>query len=354
MQICTKCQASQLDSAKYCSECGSQIEQVSVASQESTISEDIENAPRTDYLATDKAINLKPTQIIFGAAAILILVIGFFVYRSQGPSISTDSQATTDSPVTTTDNSSSTPSGVDYATAIPTDEIVSTISSKLGVSINQDDPTRGITFPDISPQADIWSAPYVTLVIYTDSDSLNADKANFQQDYNNLNSNRQWESCINVVAIFPSRMQNKIDKAVNVWCPSSTPSQLPSPANPQKLAKNILTSQDQSILSAPAGEFINTSGLTLLEAGLGNITLGVASGDLKSFVDALYVAEIRGIGSTGPITASDYQYSLQPGHGLYTMVHNVFVGYGLIAVPDELVSLAAADEAAGKNYEDYR
>ena len=256
MQICTKCQASQLDSAKYCSECGSQIEQVSVASQESTISEDIENAPRTDYLATDKAINLKPTQIIFGAAAILILVIGFFVYRSQGPSISTDSQATTDSPVTTTDNSSSTPSGVDYATAIPTDEIVSTISSKLGVSINQDDPTRGITFPDISPQADIWSAPYVTLVIYTDSDSLNADKANFQQDYNNLNSNRQWESCINVVAIFPSRMQNKIDKAVNVWCPSSTPSQLPSPANPQKLAKNIknLPSVVQISISNPPGE----------------------------------------------------------------------------------------------------
>ena len=114
-----------------------------------------------------------------------------------------------------------------------------------------------------------------------------------------------------------------------------------------------LTSQDQSILSAPAGEFINTSGLTLLEAGLGNIRID-ESGDLKSFVDALYVAEIRGIGSTGPITASDYQYSLQPGYGLYTMVHNVFVGYGLIAVPDELVSLAAADEAAGKNYEDYR
>ena len=114
-----------------------------------------------------------------------------------------------------------------------------------------------------------------------------------------------------------------------------------------------LTSQDQSILSAPAGEFINTSGLTLLEAGLGNISID-ASGDLKSFVDALYVAEIRGIGSTGPITASDYQHSLQPGYGLYTMVHNVFVGYGLIAVPDELVSLAAADEAAGKNYEDYR
>ena len=114
-----------------------------------------------------------------------------------------------------------------------------------------------------------------------------------------------------------------------------------------------LTSQDQSILSAPAGEFINTSGLTLLEAGLGNIRID-ASGDLKSFVDALYVAEIRGIGSTGPITASGYQYSLQPGYGLYTMVHNVFVGYGLIAVPDELVSLAAADEAAGKNYEDYR
>ena len=223
MQICTKCQASQLDSAKYCSECGSQIEQVSVASQESTISEDIENAPRTDYLATDKAINLKPTQIIFGAAAILILVIGFFVYRSQGPSISTDSQATTDSPVTTTDNSSSAPSGADYTTTIPTDEIVSTISSKLGVSINQDDHTRGITFPDISTETDVWSAPYITLLVYPDTDTLKADDANFQQDMNNLNSQYTWESCKNVIVINPRSAQPKIQSAMTTWCTFSTP-----------------------------------------------------------------------------------------------------------------------------------
>ena len=343
MVFCLACGLVAPDAAKFCPACGAEIQ---ITKPESSNGENLIHEALGNVADSPRPRSKAP--LIWGVGTFLVVIVLIIAVLSGGGS-NTD----TTGGGSTTDNSSSTPSGVDYATAIPTDEIVSTISSKLGVSINQDDPTRGITFPDISPQADIWSAPYVTLVIYTDSDSLNADKANFQQDYNNLNSNRQWESCINVVAIFPSRMQNKIDKAVNVWCPSSTPSQLPSPANPQKLAKNILTSQDQSILSAPAGEFINTSGLTLLEAGLGNIRID-ASGDLKSFVDALYVAEIRGIGSTGPITASDYQHSLQPGYGLYTMVHNVFVGYGLIAVPDELVSLAAADEAAGKNYEDYR
>ena len=334
MVFCLACGLVAPDAAKFCPACGAEIQ---ITKPESSNGENLIHEALGNVADSPRPRSKAP--LIWGVGTFLVVIVLIIAALSGGGS--------------NTDNSSSTPSGVDYATAIPTDEIVSTISSKLGVSINQDDPTRGITFPDISPQADIWSAPYVTLVIYPDSDSLNADNANFQRDYNNLNSNRQWDSCLNVVAIFPSRMFNKIDKALSVWCTGSTPSQLPSPANPQKLAKNILTSQDQSILSAPAGEFINTSGLTLLEAGLGNIRID-ASGDLKSFVDALYVAEIRGIGSTGPITASDYQNSLQPGYGLYTMVHNVFVGYGLIAVPDELVSLAAADEAAGKNYEDYR
>ena len=268
MQICSKCQASHLDTAKFCSKCGSQLEQVSVPSRESTISNDMENASTTDYLATDKAVNLKPNQLILGAVVILILVLGFVLYRTQGPSISTDSQ------VTTTDNSTSAPTGVDYTTTIPTDEIVSTISSKLGVSFNQDDPTRRITFPDISPQVDVWSAPYVTLLIYTDSDSLNADKANFERDYNNLNSNRQWESCINVVAIFPSRMQDKIDKAVNVWCASSTPSQLPSPANPQKMGKDIknLPSVVGISISNPPGETASVIASPVIVNGGSNAT----------------------------------------------------------------------------------
>jgi len=223
MQVCTKCQASQVDSAKYCSECGSQIEKVSMVSRESTISEAAENTSTTDYLATDKAINLKTSQLILGAAVILLLVLGFVLYRSQGPSISTDSQTTTDSQVTTTDNSSSAPSGADYATTIPTDEIVSTVSSKLGVSINQDDPTRGITFPDISNETDVWSAPYITLLIYPDTDALKADDANFQQDFTNLNNGRTWESCKNVIVIYPPSKQPKIQSAMSTWCTFSTP-----------------------------------------------------------------------------------------------------------------------------------
>jgi len=182
----------------------------------------MENAPTTDYLATDKAMNLKPNQLILGAVVILILVLGFVLYRSQGPSISADSQTTADSPVTTMDNTSSAPSGADYTTTIPTDEIVSTISAKLGVSINQDDPTRGITVPDISSEVDIWSAPYITLLIYPDANALTLDKDNFQSDADNLNGSRSWESCKNLIVINPPSKQSKIVSAMSNWCTFSS------------------------------------------------------------------------------------------------------------------------------------
>ena len=110
MQICSKCQATQLDAAKYCSECGSQLEQVSVHSRHSTISKNMENAPTTGDLATDKAINLKSNQVILVASVILILVLGFVLYRSQGAATSPDSQTTTDSQITSNSNGNMTES----------------------------------------------------------------------------------------------------------------------------------------------------------------------------------------------------------------------------------------------------
>jgi hypothetical protein len=138
---------------------------------------------------------------------------------------------TTDSPVTTTDNSSSAPSGADYTAKITTNEIISTFSSKLRLRINQDDPFRGITFPEVSTEVDVWSAPFITILIYPDSNSLKSDDANFQQDFTNLNNGRAWESCSNVIVIFPNSMQDKIDSAVSTWCTGSTDTPTPTPTS---------------------------------------------------------------------------------------------------------------------------
>jgi len=59
MQICAKCQASQLDSAKYCSECGPQIEQVSMASR---ISQE------------EGKFNLKKSMTLFLCASVILSI----------------------------------------------------------------------------------------------------------------------------------------------------------------------------------------------------------------------------------------------------------------------------------------
>jgi len=222
MQTCSNCQASQLDSSRFCSVCGSQIEKVVAPAQEFPVFEVPKTVPTQDYKPAEKTMNLKPETVIVCAVAILILVLGFILYKSQLSSNSADSQVA-DSFTTNSDNSNSIPPASDYTSSIPTEEIVSTISSKLGVNINQDDPTRSITFPDISSEADVWSAPYITLIIYPDADALNSDKDNFQQDMDSLNGGRSWESCTNLVVINPPSKQSKIQSVLSNWCTFDTP-----------------------------------------------------------------------------------------------------------------------------------
>jgi hypothetical protein len=232
MNLCVICEAPQLESAKYCSECGAQLEQGALVSQVAEAAEAAEVKQKVDVsesLSFFQRIRANPDRLAIGAGAtavILILILAF-VFSQQDSSSSTEMQASVDSSAAASENATSSSSGSLYTSKIPTYEIVSTFSSKLGVQINQDDPSRGVTFPSVSKQIDIWSAPYVTLLIYPNSEKLKADDKNFQQDFTSLNTD-SWESCLNVIAVYPTSMQSQIDSATNTWCTGSTASPTPS------------------------------------------------------------------------------------------------------------------------------
>ena len=158
------------------------------------------------------------------------------------PQVEATSSASSDS------TSSASSAGPTYASAIPTPEIVKSFSTGLGVQISQNDPSRGATFPDISSAVDIWSAPYVTLLIYPSADALSADNANFTQDFNNLNSDRSWESCLNVVALYPASMQSQVDTVTNAWCTSNNPNPTSADNSPTDTYSSI-TSHDWALIS---------------------------------------------------------------------------------------------------------
>jgi hypothetical protein len=236
MNKCVICEAPQLESAKYCSECGAQLEQGALVSQVAEAAEAAEAAEVkqkvdvSESLSFFQRIRANPDRLAIGAGAtaVILMLILAFVFSQQDSSSSTEKQASVDSSAAASENAISSSSGSLYTSMIPTYEIVSTFSSKLGVQINQDDPSRGVTFPSVSKQIDVWSAPYVTLLIYPNSEKLKADDKNFQQDFTSLNTDSTWESCLNVIAVYPTSMQSQIDSATNTWCTGSTASPTPS------------------------------------------------------------------------------------------------------------------------------
>lgn len=170
----------------------------------------------------DRVKEFSKKYTIFIVAGLLLAVglLSTVIANGKSSSDSTQNDSGVSSSGLSSDATSST-----YTTSIPTSVVVDAFSSGLGVNISQNDPSRGITFPDVSNSVDIWSAPYVTLLLYPDADSLAADSSNFTQDYQNLNSSRNWQSCLNVIAVFPASMQNQVNNVFNTWCSTNNADQ---------------------------------------------------------------------------------------------------------------------------------
>ena len=175
-------------------------------------------------------MNSRRSRVFILPTVLLLLVFGA-VYISRGsPSPSTPvqsaSEIATQNEIAAAEDAAAAPTT--YTDTIPTSEIVSTFSSNLGISINQADALRSVTFPDVSKAVDFWSAPYITILIYPNSNSLKADNSHFQGDYSGLNHDRSWESCLNVIAVFPNNLHAKVDSSINTWCTGSSASPTPS------------------------------------------------------------------------------------------------------------------------------
>ena len=174
-------------------------------------------------------MNSRRSRMFILPTVLLLLVFSaIFIFRGS-PSPSTPVQSTSEIATQNEIAAANAAAAITtYTETIPTSDIVSTFSSNLGVSINQADALRGITFPDVSKAVDFWSAPYITILIYPDANSLKTDDSSFQKDYTGLNNERSWESCLNVIAVFPNNLQAKVDDAINTWCTGSSASPTPS------------------------------------------------------------------------------------------------------------------------------
>jgi len=207
MVFCSVCGVVAPDTAKFCPACGAEIQITKPESSngENLIHEDLGNVAESPRPRSH-------APLIWGGGTFLVILVLIIVVFAGGGS-NTD----------TTSNSSN------NGSAIQTSDIVQNFSSNLGVSLNQNDAFRGITFPHISKDVDIWSAPYVTILIYPDAATEVSDSQNLQDDITNLNSDRTAEVCQNFVVVFPSNLQDKVDMTVNLWCNSGTPSPSTAP-----------------------------------------------------------------------------------------------------------------------------
>ncbi len=179
---------------------------------------------------TDKNNSTSRLIQIAGVVVLLIIVIfGFISNSSSG-------------------NSRQTKSAISTSGSIPLSEIVMTFRDSLGVDINQQDITRGITFTHLSKKVDFWSAPYVTLIIYPDANQLNSDHSNFQDDFNNWNSDRTWESCNNFIVVYPERLSGQVASAVSHWCSLPAPTPTASLANADILKPSDGLSPSDSVI----------------------------------------------------------------------------------------------------------
>jgi hypothetical protein len=249
---CSECAADLAPNQKFCGSCGIEIEWPSVSDEEKSVPEKcahknievmasgtycwdcVQYVNKKDLTQNDeheiagqfavassdyskKATRYsRKQQLVAVAGGIVVLLIILAI--SKGSQNNSDIQSGGDSSVTATSQDSSTSSGQPS-----TSELVSAFSAGLGLSVNQSDVARGVTFPSISKSVDIWSAPYFSLLIYPSSGEQSSDAGNFQSDYSTLNSSRSWESCQNFVAVFSPEMQSKVDSVVSKWCTSSSP-----------------------------------------------------------------------------------------------------------------------------------
>ena len=117
-----------------------------------------------------------------------------------------------------TDTTQSEPSALSDPYIISASDAISVISGEVGSHLNQNDVTRGIMFPGLSPLSGIWSIPYLTLLIYPDSNSLQANQSTFESDFANFAGNFSWISCNNLMAVYESRYSEQIDRAISHWC----------------------------------------------------------------------------------------------------------------------------------------
>ena len=119
----------------------------------------------------------------------------------------------------------------------------------------------------------------------------------------------------------------------------------------------FITPADATILANTGSTYVDVPSLQRLTAGAGvQVDFSNGDGTLRAYADDFYAAELASNSNlSGAITEKDVETQIQPGFGLYVTVTNIFPGSDVSrAVLDVIRSDAAADEAAGRTYEDYR
>jgi hypothetical protein len=96
-------------------------------------------------------------------------------------------------------------------------EAINFWDKKLGIDLNQSDKFVSGLFPSISGTYEIYSAPYIQLLIFPTAEALAEDQKNFEADVNSL-SNRGWTSCSNVAVVSPLDRQAEFSKINDEFC----------------------------------------------------------------------------------------------------------------------------------------
>ena len=292
---CSECGAELKPGQNFCGKCGIEIEwpeesevkidsvradagieKVPTSSDKSIIFQGKEKVSKLDSrtLGNSKGVDWRRLFLIVLVLGVILILFGPYLFSSSNSEMKNNSQ------IATAGNSTSGTTGSGDTTRIPTKEIVDTFSLKLNMKVSQDDPTRGISFPEVSKNVDIWSAPYVTILIYSDSNSQQSDTVNFQRDFNNLNDGRAWESCLNVIAVFPNSLKDKVDSAVSTWCSSAI---TPSPT-PTDITHSSSYSDGYSTIYGWQPYQLEPTGFTLYSDASGNLSRSQASAYCENVV----------------------------------------------------------------------
>jgi hypothetical protein len=205
--FCANCGASRTEEYSFCSKCGTKQEKnIEVQEVNSTATKATSDTNSViDMAVGTKPFNIKIAIYILGGLIGLGIILSGITHQGTQSTNSVESSQATDPVVNS-----------EYY-IFTKQEAIRFWDKKLGIDLNQSDKFVGGLFPSISGTYEIYSAPYIQLLIFPTAEALAEDQTNLEADVNSF-SNRGWSSCSNVVIVSPLDRQDEFSKINDEFC----------------------------------------------------------------------------------------------------------------------------------------